>query len=348
MVEANKAFGQSCLNLTGPLLGHVDTTSAAKDIDAIRLALNQGKLNWMGFSYGSELGAAYAELYPENVGAMILDGIVDHSQSEVSNLVIEMSTYEDELNHFFDWCSNTSSCALNGQNVAKTFDELINATLSTIPALSCSGSCRVNVTAEDILFNVQDMLTYKDPVAALGNPGWPALGFAPNESIHGDTTALSSPLAIATNDGNFPGIVIGCLDWTHSDGSTFTRNKYKQQFRLALAPHTHGATQSYSFQTSCIGWPVGPIDPPRALNRAALERLAPGSVLLVNAIHDPATSYVWVQNLLAQFPANKGISLLTRDGDGHTSYLQYGAAARALEAFLVNGTVPEANTIVTS
>jgi pimeloyl-ACP methyl ester carboxylesterase len=141
MVEENKALGESCLNLTGPLLGHIDTISAAKDIEATRLALNEGKLNWMGFSYGTELGAAYAELYPENVRAMILDGNVDHSQSEISNFVTEMSTYENELTRFFDWCNETSSCALSGQNVAKVFDELVsNATRSPIPAPGCSGS----------------------------------------------------------------------------------------------------------------------------------------------------------------------------------------------------------------
>lgn len=66
MVARNKAIGQSCLNLTGPLLGHIDTTSAARDMEALRLALDDGKLNFLGFSYGSQLGTQYAELFPNS------------------------------------------------------------------------------------------------------------------------------------------------------------------------------------------------------------------------------------------------------------------------------------------
>ena len=60
-----RAFGQSCLERTGPLLGHVDTRSAARDMEALRRALGDGKLNFLGLSYGAHLGSAYAELYPE-------------------------------------------------------------------------------------------------------------------------------------------------------------------------------------------------------------------------------------------------------------------------------------------
>jgi pimeloyl-ACP methyl ester carboxylesterase len=91
MVTANKAFGASCANLTGPLFDHLDTTSVAKDIELVRLALNEGKLNYFALSYGSQIGEQYSELYPENIGRMALDGIVDHSTSEISGLNVEVS-----------------------------------------------------------------------------------------------------------------------------------------------------------------------------------------------------------------------------------------------------------------
>lgn len=115
MVAHNKAFGESCLKLTGPLLGYIDTTSVAHDLEAVCLALGEGKMNYLGISYGSQLGTQYAELYPDNIRVMALDGNLDHSQSEVANHVIEASTYELVFKRFAEWCSDTSACTLSGR-----------------------------------------------------------------------------------------------------------------------------------------------------------------------------------------------------------------------------------------
>ena len=74
MVAHNKAIGESCLNLTGPLLGIVDTTSVVHDLEVIRLALDEGKVNYLGISHGSQLGMQYAELYPVNIRVIAPDG----------------------------------------------------------------------------------------------------------------------------------------------------------------------------------------------------------------------------------------------------------------------------------
>jgi pimeloyl-ACP methyl ester carboxylesterase len=91
MATANKAFYASCVNLTGPLIDHLDTTSVAKDYELVRLALNEGKLNYFGQSYGSQIGEQYTELYPENIGRMAIDAILDHSTSEISGINVEVS-----------------------------------------------------------------------------------------------------------------------------------------------------------------------------------------------------------------------------------------------------------------
>lgn len=91
LVTANKAFYASCANLTGPLFDHVDTTSAVKDHELVRLALGDDKLNLFAQSYGSQIGEQYAELYPENIGRMALDAILDHSTSEISGIFVEVS-----------------------------------------------------------------------------------------------------------------------------------------------------------------------------------------------------------------------------------------------------------------
>src|SRR5690242_17734946 len=103
LLAHNQALGDSCARLTGPLLGHVDTVSAARDIEAVRLALGEGKLNFFGVSYGSMLGAAYAELFPGNIRTMALDGALDHAMPPAGMLADEARAYEDALDRFFAW-----------------------------------------------------------------------------------------------------------------------------------------------------------------------------------------------------------------------------------------------------
>src|SRR5262249_29590486 len=74
VVERNRALGRSCRRLTGPLFEHVDTVSAARDLEVLRRALGQGKLNYLGLSYGSQLGSTYAELFPDKIRTLALDG----------------------------------------------------------------------------------------------------------------------------------------------------------------------------------------------------------------------------------------------------------------------------------
>ena len=75
--QENKAFGADCKKYTGALLGHVDTVSAAKDLDLLRATLGDKKLNYLGYSYGTLLGQTYANLFPKKTGRLVLDGVVD-------------------------------------------------------------------------------------------------------------------------------------------------------------------------------------------------------------------------------------------------------------------------------
>ena len=80
LISSNKDFGESCREQTGDLFYHLDTVSVAHDVEALRTALADGPLNWLGVSYGTQIGSTYADLYPHNVGRMVLDGNLDHSQ----------------------------------------------------------------------------------------------------------------------------------------------------------------------------------------------------------------------------------------------------------------------------
>ena len=340
LVNHNKRLGDSCRSLSGPIFEHVDTTSVARDLEAVRLALGGDKLNMIGFSYGTQIAAAYAELFPENVGRLVLDGNVDHFQTETSAMVTEAETYETEFVRFADWCASTTDCPLYGKDILQMFDQMMkNCTESPLSAPGCDDvQCRLYVTSEELRINLQTWLVYKTlprPAAAT----WATLGFALAQAFEGNATLFSNGLATSQHDMFWQGLAVGCLDWFHASTSA-SDLLYKQQLADSIAPHTQGATQSYMYQAQCLGWPAPVQNPPHFAN----VRDTP-PILMVNSLYDPEASYVWAEGLRAQI---ENSVLVARVGDGHTSYVLAGESQRIMDAFLINGTVPEKNTVVYS
>jgi pimeloyl-ACP methyl ester carboxylesterase len=343
LVAHNKALGDSCVRLTGPMIFHLDAVQRAYDYDAARRALGDAKLNFLGLSYGSVIGSTYAQLFPAYVGRIVLDGLIDHSVSDVTALADEASTYERELNRFFTWCDQTTACALHGPGAAKTWDAVIaKADQAPLPAPGCTkppGPCQATVTADNIRFDAEEMLFFKNPnPGLLDGPGWNGLAKALAAADAGDATALSPARATSTDDPAFAGGVIGC-----SEFAGYTRTLpgllAKERLGQVVAPLLDGATQTYAVQTGCIGWPVPMTNPPHALDVTGTP-----PILLVNALYDPSTSYTWAVGLAGQMPT--GV-LVTRDGDGHTSYLLPGTSQTrdAIDRYFLTGDTPPPGTI---
>jgi pimeloyl-ACP methyl ester carboxylesterase len=339
--EHYRAFGESCLRVTGPLLAHLDTTNVARDLESVRAALGEGKLNFLGLSYGSQLGATYAELYPENIRVMALDGALDHAQPASAMLADEAGAYEDAFDRFARWCSEEPDCALNGRDVAAYFDDLVRrADQDPIPAPRCVefGYCRPTVTGQDIRFNMQNLILIKDPVPELGIPGWPGLATALVSANAGDASQFSTETADDETFHGFAALAIECVDWNPA-GDTFADLSAKHLLGRTVAPHTQGATQSWTILAGCMNWPVPVANPPYLID----VRGAP-PILLVNATHDPSTAYEWAHGLRDQIA---GSVLLTREGDGHTSFFVPGARRTrdAIDTYLITGETPPANTV---
>jgi pimeloyl-ACP methyl ester carboxylesterase len=121
----NREVGLNCLEQAGELIRHMDTVSVARDHEALRLALGENKINWLGMSYGTQLAANYAQLYPTRTQAMVLDAPLEHSQAEVHQVADEIIAVEDSFNRFADWCPTNDTCALRGQDVRAVFDRLV-------------------------------------------------------------------------------------------------------------------------------------------------------------------------------------------------------------------------------
>ncbi|KAI1074359.1 Alpha/Beta hydrolase protein [Whalleya microplaca] len=338
LVSYNKAVGESCRQKTGALLDFVDTISAANDHEAVRLALGGDKATFIGLSYGTQLFSQYAQLYPDGARALLLDGNLQHSQDEPANLLTEAASYEATLKRFFEWCAGDDSCPLKGQDVeAKYKSVLANATKAAIPAPGCDNDpeCRSDVNEEDFLFNIQGFLTTTG--------GWPGLAQALIEAGDGNATLISQGQSLAIGDVFedsylFAGTAISCQDWAHASKSLADVQEKAIQGKT-FTPLTQGACQSYKIQTTCIGWPAPLSNPP-----APVSYKGNVTALMVNAVYDPSTSYTWALGLHSEI---ENSILLTRNGSGHTTYLNglESETVTAMNAYLVNLTLPEPGTV---
>ncbi|KAI0534302.1 TAP-like protein-domain-containing protein [Xylaria digitata] len=337
LVQYNEDLGASCLKNTGPLLNFVDTISAVKDHEAVRLALGE-KASYLGLSYGTQLFSQYAALFPDSFRAIVLDGNLQRSQSESSNLLIETTTYEATLKQFFNWCASTEECALQGEDTAAVFESVRDkASAAPIPAPGCDDLvCRSDVTVEDVIFTTHGFLTLQR--------NWPALGQALLEADNGNATIISEFNQIAIGDAYedsllYAGTAIGCQDWAHASKSLADVVE-KENLGAVFSPLTLGACQSYKLQTQCLGWPAPLSNPP-----APIVYKGKPELLMVNSLYDPSTSYTWALGLQSEI---KNAILLTRNGSGHTSYLLGGETTNLTNNYLLHLELPEPGTITQS
>lgn len=326
MVRQNRELGQGCLERTGRLLGHVDTVSVARDHEAVRIGLGEQKFNWLGLSYGTQIGANYAELFPHRVRAMVFDAALDHSASSLGLLADEIAAEEDSFNRFAEWCGTTSTCALAGQDVARVYDELVaRADASPIPVDGADHP----VNGEDIRLTTPGYLEFKEDTA-FGSSGWARLGAAIRDAQAGDASAFAFPRLQGETHPFFGQAAVACQDYA-VEVRTFADMQRRIQLGRYLAPHLQGGSQSW-LVNRCIGWPVPPSNPSRALD----VRGAP-PVLIVNATHDSNTSYKWAHVVAGQI---RGSVVFTRVGDGHTSYLTSPCARAVVDRYLVDRVIP--------
>ncbi|ETN37857.1 uncharacterized protein HMPREF1541_07480 [Cyphellophora europaea CBS 101466] len=342
MVQANKDLWESCERLTGPLLYHADTIAVAKDLEAVRKALGDEKLNFMGASYGSQIGQTYAQLFPKNYRALALDGITDHAQSATDTFVTEVSTYERSFERFAEWCDENEDCALHGEDVQEILVRLVDeANDNPIPAPGCDDKvCRSNMNGYEILQVTQNGLHFVPVIEPL-SAGWVGLAGALAQASQGNATLLSSTslLAQSEDDPAFAGPAISCLDWI-SEGNSFWDLKWKMELGRTVAPVTRGVSQSYQIQAQCLGFPKKPTNPQQDMT---VKNEGQPPIFLAQSKYDPSTSYVWAENVRKSI---ESVAFALRDGDGHTSYFLFGELSKMMDEYLIKGTLPSNHTVV--
>ncbi|PVG82438.1 alpha/beta hydrolase [Nocardioides gansuensis] len=321
------SFGRGCRERSGELVSHVSTVEAARDMDVLRAALGDPALTYFGASYGTKLGATYAELFPERVGRFVLDGAVDVTLDNRELGLEQAAGFETALRAYIENCLETDDCFL-GDSVEEGLDT-ITGLLADIDADPLPTSSGRELRIGNAFYGLVLPLYARDY--------WFLLSAALREALGGKGDALLELADLYTsrgaggyNDNSMEAIyAINCLD----DPSSVPFGKVEQQYAdFEEASPTFGRVFAWSL-TGCRGFggPAGDELEIRA------EGAAP--ILVVGTTRDPATPLRWAEALAEQLES--GV-LLRRDGDGHTGYNSGNACVdETIEAYLIAGTVPD-------
>ena len=324
-------FADKCKAGTGELLAYIGTTASARDMERIRVGLGVSKLDYLGFSYGTALGAVYATLFPASTGHLILDGAVDMAPTDESEYGEQGVSIQGALNRLFAWCDADTACPFGGGKTRAEFDALMNR-LDDQP-IELEDGRKLNAT-----------LAWTGVIMTLYNRDyWDYAVQGLASARDGDGTLLTL-LADAYNDraedGSYTSNImeafpaISCIDAP----TTPSIARYKAIYEKFVADAPDFAAGHAASGLLCGVWPYKSADPlPTLVNGAGA---AP--ILVVGTTGDPATPYVWSQRLASLLES--GV-LLTYVGEGHTGVGGKSACIdEAAISFLVDGAVPTDGT----
>jgi len=323
-------FAQGCNAKYGAALADYNTVQTARDMDRIRQSLGGQQLNYLGFSYGTELGGVYLHLFPENMRVAVLDGAVDPLTDPITTFANQIKGFESAFDQFAANCLTRSACAVLGNPRQAVYQLVATANAHPIP----SGTVKDPRAATSglLLTGVEQALYSQDEWTTLGD----ALVQARNGASEGLLT-LADEYNERRSDGTYTNILdantaINCNDSATGPSDAVISATAQ---RWATAYPMFGLTNAQSL-FSCQQWQSKRTPVPRP------SAPTPQQVLVIGNLHDPATPYQGAKDL-ARTLGNA--ELLTWDGEGHTSYLSGSACIdNYVNAYLISGTLPPDNT----
>ena len=326
-------LAKGCQDLSGNLYKHVDTVNAAKDFDMVRGLLGQDKFNYLGYSYGTFLGATYAGLFPTNVGRMVLDGAVDPAVQGDDLAAMQMRGFEASLRHWVEDCQAGRNCPLSGdadaglRKMKAFFDSLENSPLETSDADRPLTRNLAMSAVIGLLYSTEtySVLTQAMSSALNSNDGSMLLYVADllNERNKDGSYASNSMDAI---------VAINSLDYSPVGNADQWAKDYETlKSELLILGEEAGFTSA-----SLEGWPTS------HAKRQPISAQGAPPIMVVGTTHDPATPYVMSQNLAKEL--SSGV-LVTWDGWNHTAYSKSGSkcVATAVEGYFLRNVVPAAD-----
>jgi pimeloyl-ACP methyl ester carboxylesterase len=314
-----------CQTKYGADLSLFSTEQAAHDIDAIRAGVGDQKLTYLGFSYGTLLGATYAQLYPKNIRAIVLDGAVDPTQKAVDAAEGQAKGFENAFDQFAAWCKD-NTCP-----IAPDARAAVNGVLATSRSKPATATDGRKVTAGWVLTGVIESL--------YSQAEWPKLASAISSLKSGNPTGilqLADSYANRDQSGQYTNMfdifnAVSCDDDASGETPALART-LQSQWRTKY-PLFGGALATGLL--GCANWPAKRDPFPTG------QAVGAPPMVVVGTINDPATPYAQTAKL-ANMLGNS--TVLTWQGQGHTAYPQTTCIRAAVDAYLINLTVPAPNT----
>jgi pimeloyl-ACP methyl ester carboxylesterase len=333
--DTAKGFAESCGKNAGPLLGHVSTADAAKDMDILRARLGDAKLNYLGKSYGTYLGATYAGLFPKLVGRFVLDGVVAPDLTSAQINLGQAEGFELATRTWAQHCVSTGNCPL-GSSV----DQVMQGLRDFLKRVDAQPLPK---TGDNAVTRLTEGWASTGIAAAMYDQGmWDTLVSALRNALAGDGTDLMG-LADQYADRNPGGTytsnlmeviyAVNCLDKPES--ASIPEHEQLAKEAAVKAP-TWGPFLAWS-SLPCGFWPVQSTDTKPATEKITAE--GSGPIVVVGTTRDPATPYEWSVRLRDQL---SNATLITYDGDGHTAYMRSNACVnKPIDEYYLTGAVPK-------
>ena len=329
LIDDAQAFNDACQERSGEILPYISTVSSARDIDTLRRALGYDKISYFGFSYGSELGATWARLFPSTVRAAVFDGASDPNASYLQAGLDQAAGFERELNKFFADCATRKTCAAyNSGNPAALFDEMMRRVE------------RDPLFVNDKRTLVTSTVAYTAVVDAMYSSAlWPTL----SEAI---ADATKKPIADGTGllalyddyyqrrpDGSYDNlleafIAISCLDDNGGetvDGVDAQIPKFEE-----VAPRLG---KFFGIGYNCALWPAKSL----TADRAPVSNIGTGPIVVVGTTGDAATPLESSRKMAAALTDGR---LIIATEDQHTGYGTSECVTDRVDAYLVELEIP--------
>lgn len=329
LVKAAKRFTAGCETRSPTIVGQLNTDATARDMDAIRAALGEQTMNFLGFSYGTSLGARYAHLFPSRVGRMVLDAAVDPSLDVMGISKGQSDGFQVALRRFTKDCLKRTSCPLSGSTNQAL--RSINAFLERLdkrPIPANPGQPLLQTQAINAIFG-----------SLYATWQWPSLRDGLRDAMRRNDGTLLQDTALAgfdrTTNGRFTSnfytafISIACSDSPAAPGISGLRKAATNWASGTKVPLLAEAMAWSNVQ--CSQWPYSaPLQPVSAKDAAP--------IVVIGTKYDPATPEKWAAALASQL--HSGV-LVTYNGDGHTAYLSGSKCIDSIvNNYLAQGDVP--------
>ncbi|MFB6726073.1 alpha/beta hydrolase [Kribbella sp. NPDC056345] len=325
-------YADGCGTKVGALLPHLGTDNVARDMDSIRAALGEQKLNYVGFSYGTYLGSVYGELFRERVGRMILDGNIDPTPRDVwyQASLAQAPAFEKRFTSYLGWVAKYDSVYHLGTTVDQVranWDKTLAEFRST--PHGAVGAYELLTTAGGVMFSESNWIGFTSALSSYVVSG--------DDSALVDFAAADTSAASERFNAIFNAVICVDADWPS------TRSRYERDAARLAKVSQFAWVNVWAGGGACLDWPVPNHTPIHITGRGL-----PG-ILMFNTVGDPSTPYAGALKLHKVLRSS--VLVTERDSGKHCVFgnsraLVNTAANDIGTKYLLTGELPPADTSV--